>query len=58
MLQSPAVTLGPLLAVIALLQLPVSSAQKVSGKLGSPSATTSIDGKQLPAPDPKFGGVI
>jgi arylsulfatase len=25
---------------------------------GSPEATTSIDGKQLPAPDPKFGGVI
>jgi len=26
--------------------------------LGSPSATTSIPGKQLPPPDPKFGGVI
>ncbi len=25
---------------------------------GSPSATTSIDGKQLPAPEPPFGGVI
>ncbi len=25
---------------------------------GSPAATTTIDGKQLPAPDPKFGGVI
>jgi arylsulfatase A-like enzyme len=25
---------------------------------GSPSATTTIDGKQLPSPDPKFGGVI
>jgi arylsulfatase len=25
---------------------------------GSPSATTTIDGKQLPPPDPKFGGVI
>ena len=25
---------------------------------GSPGATTTIDGKQLPAPDPKFGGVI
>src|SRR5262245_24796647 len=25
---------------------------------GSPAATTSIDGKQLPPPDPKFGGVI
>lgn len=33
-------------------------AQQVTGQLGSPSATTSIDGKQLPAPDPKFGGVI
>jgi arylsulfatase len=26
--------------------------------LGSPSATTTIDGKQLPPPDPKFRGVI
>jgi arylsulfatase A-like enzyme len=25
---------------------------------GSPAATTSIDGKQLPAPDPPFAGVI
>ena len=25
---------------------------------GSPSATTSIDGKYLPPPPPKFGGVI
>ncbi len=25
---------------------------------GSPGATTSIDGKQLPPPDPPFGGVI
>jgi len=25
---------------------------------GSPGATTAIDGKQLPAPDPEFGGVI
>ena len=34
------------------------SAQQVTGKLGSPSATTTISGKQLPPPDPKFGGVI
>jgi arylsulfatase A-like enzyme len=33
-------------------------AQQVTGTPGSPSATTSIDGKQLPPPDPKFGGVI
>src|SRR5215831_15965054 len=34
------------------------SAQQVNGVPGSPSATTTIDGKQLPPPDPKFGGVI
>jgi len=33
-------------------------AQEVTGVLGSPSATTTISGKQLPAPDPAFGGVI
>ena len=31
--------------------------QQVTGKLGSPGATTTISGKQLPPPDPKFGGV-
>ena len=35
-----------------------ASAQQVTGVLGSPSATTTLDGKQLPPPDPKFGGVI
>ncbi len=35
-----------------------ASAQQVTGTLGSPSATTTIDGKQLPPPPPKFGGVI
>ncbi len=35
-----------------------ASAQQVTGTLGSPGASTTIDGKQLPAPDPKFGGVI
>jgi arylsulfatase A-like enzyme len=33
-------------------------AQQVTGVPGSPSATTTIDGKQLPPPPPKFGGVI
>ena len=33
-------------------------AQEVTGELGSPGATTTIDGKQLPPPDPAFGGVI
>ena len=31
---------------------------QTTGEPGSPSATTTIDGKQLPPPDPKFGGVI
>ncbi len=31
---------------------------QVTGELGSPNATTTISGKQLPPPDPKFGGVI
>ncbi|HEY6859170.1 MAG TPA: arylsulfatase [Pseudolabrys sp.] len=33
-------------------------AQQVTGTPGSPSATMTIDGKQLPAPPPKFEGVI
>src|SRR5271166_2925633 len=35
-----------------------ASAQQVAGTLGSPSATTTIPGNQLPPPAPKFGGVI
>jgi arylsulfatase len=35
-----------------------ASAQQVTGVAGSPGATTTISGKQLPAPSPKFGGVI
>ena len=33
-------------------------AQETTGTVGSPGATTTIDGKQLPPPDPRFGGVI
>jgi arylsulfatase A-like enzyme len=35
-----------------------ASAQQTTDVPGSPGATTTIDGKQLPPPDPKFGGVI
>jgi len=31
---------------------------QTTGEPGSASATTTISGKELPAPDPKFGGVI
>ena len=33
-------------------------AQQVTGTLGSPGATTTVSNRQLPPPDPKFGGVI
>jgi arylsulfatase A-like enzyme len=35
-----------------------AAAQQISGVPGSPSATTTIPGNQLPAPPTKFGGVI
>ena len=44
-------------AAIAL-TVAAASAQQVTGVPGSPGATTTISGRQLPAPDPKFGGVI
>ena len=36
----------------------VAFAQQVTGVLGSPSATTTISGNQLPPPPPEFGGVV
>ena len=48
-----------LLAVIAFMfAAKPALAQQVTGTLGSPSATTTIDGKHLPPPDPAFGGII
>src|SRR5882762_4954886 len=38
--------------------LPAAMAQQVTGTPGSPSATTTIQGNQIPPPPPKFGGVI
>ena len=45
---------------IALMATATSALAQVqtTGTPGSPGATTTISGKQLPAPDPKFGGVI
>jgi arylsulfatase A-like enzyme len=45
------------LAVMTISGLPVA-AQQTTGTPGSPSATTTIDGKYLPPPPPKFGGEI
>ncbi|MBX9951027.1 MAG: hypothetical protein K2Y39_17790, partial [Candidatus Obscuribacterales bacterium] len=42
-----------------LLVFPLAAkAQQITGELGSPSATTTIDGKQLPAPDPAWAGTL
>ena len=45
-------------ASVLALSCSAASAQQTTGAPGSPEATTTIDGKQLPPPDPKFGGVI
>jgi arylsulfatase A-like enzyme len=37
---------------------PDALAQQITGTPGSPSATTTIEGNQLPPEPPKFGGVI
>jgi arylsulfatase len=49
-----------LLTSCALLAMAATTAlaQQTMGAPGSPGATTTIDGKQLPPPDPKFGGII
>jgi arylsulfatase len=43
---------------LALVGAVPAMAQETTGVPGSPSATTTIDGKQLPPPPPEFGGVI
>ena len=37
---------------------PSAQAQQINGTPGNPSSTVTIDGKQIPAPPLKFGGVI
>jgi arylsulfatase len=48
---------GKLAALWQAQQGPANGIQ-TTGVPGSPGATTTISGKQLPPPDPKFGGVI
>src|SRR5205814_9541595 len=53
------ILLGGMFAAALMAASPSVMAQiETTGTPGSPSATTTIDGKQLPPPDPKFGGVI
>jgi hypothetical protein len=49
---------GFLAATFVLAAFSAQAQVQTTGTPGAPSATTTIDGKQLPAPDPKFGGVI
>jgi arylsulfatase len=46
------------LSIAAVMAVVPAAAQVVTGTLGSPGATTTLEGKQLPPPPPKFGGVI
>jgi len=45
-------------SAVMLTATPFAAGETVTGVPGSPSATVTIDGKQLPPPVPKFGGVI
>ena len=54
-LRAPALSL--LGSALAICVSPVG-AQQITGVPGSPSATMTIDGKVIPPPPPKFGGVI
>jgi arylsulfatase A-like enzyme len=49
---------GLSLFVSIIVASPVFAAIETTGEPGSAGATTTISGKQLPAPEPKFGGVI
>jgi len=58
----PKVTIG-FIALMAVLLLAActtmqGTSPEVTGELGTPNATTTISGKQLPAPEPEFGGDI
>jgi hypothetical protein len=52
-------SVGFLIATALLIPCALTAlAQQVTGTPGTPGATTTIDGKQLPPPPAKFGGVI
>ena len=51
-------TTSAMLGMTSCSTAPTGSPIVTTGTPGSPSATTTISGLQLPAPDPKFGGVI
>src|SRR5213596_474887 len=52
------ILLGGMLAIAAIAAAPFAWAQQINGTPGSPDATVTIDGKQIPPPPLPFGGVI
>jgi arylsulfatase A-like enzyme len=46
------------LTLLGVLKSDIIMAQQTTGTPGTPSATTTVDGKYLPAPAQRFGGVI
>ena len=52
------VILSATLAAAVIAVAPSAQAQQINGTPGNPSSTVTIDGKQIPAPPLKFGGVI
>ena len=51
-------SVGMVLTMAWVMTASVVHAQQITGVPGSPSATVTLDGKQLPPPPLKFGGVI
>ena len=50
--------LSPTSILLSMSLAPNASAQQITGTPGTPGATMTIDGKQLPPAPPNFGGVI
>ncbi len=60
MRQSIKALLGSAAVALGLALIPAGAGAQIqtSGTPGAPDSTTTIDGRQLPAPQPPFGGVI
>ena len=52
------VILSATIAAAVMAVAPSTRSQQINGTPGNPSSTVTIDGKQIPAPPLKFGGVI
>jgi arylsulfatase A-like enzyme len=54
----PFLMMAVVFVAVLMLAKVMATAQQITGVPGSPSATTTIQGDQIPAPPPKFGGKI